>query len=46
MYAWLGAFGSTHDSLVLQYVIDGDPIFLKPRIGKYYLIDFGYKRGV
>ncbi|CAG7861015.1 unnamed protein product [Brassica rapa] len=46
-YAWLGASGSTHDSLVLQYVIDGDPIFLKPRIGKYYLIDFEYanKRG-
>ena len=46
-YAWLGASGSTHDSLVLQYAIDGDPIFPKPPIGKYYLVDSGYanKRG-
>ncbi|CAF1920443.1 unnamed protein product [Brassica napus] len=43
-YAWLGASGSTHDSLVLAY---RDPIFPKPPIGKYYLFDFGYanKRG-
>ena len=46
-YAWLGASGSTHDSLVLQYAIHGDPIFPEPPIGKYYLVDFGYanKRG-
>ena len=41
-YAWLGASGSAHDSLVLQYAIDGDPIFLRPPIGKYYLVDSGY----
>ncbi|XP_019087964.1 PREDICTED: putative nuclease HARBI1 [Camelina sativa] len=46
-YAWLGAAGSTHDSLVLQYAIDGDPLFPRPPIGKYYLVDSGYanKRG-
>ncbi|EFH53789.1 predicted protein [Arabidopsis lyrata subsp. lyrata] len=33
-YAWLGAAGSTHDSLVLQYAMDGDPIFPKPPIDK------------
>ena len=41
-YAWLGASGSTHDSLVLQYAIDGDSIFPKLPIGKYYLVDFRY----
>ncbi|CAN8238280.1 unnamed protein product [Cochlearia groenlandica] len=32
-YAWVSASRSTHDSLVLQYAIDGDPIFLTTHIG-------------
>lgn len=46
-YAWLGASGYKHDSLVLQYAIDRDHIFSKPPAGKYYFVDSGYanKRG-
>ncbi|CAN6864505.1 unnamed protein product [Brassica oleracea] len=37
-YAWLGASGSTHDSLVLQWRL----YIPKLPIGKYYLVDFRY----